>query len=308
MADPANKNSFVVRWHAPEGSGKANREVMLKSEDVITMNEWLDAISSEALRTEEVKQVDWWFELFGRVRTSAVPHSLPPTSRRSILSTPKRFESQSVIATLPSLHPSRRHSPLLRSTNPLLSRVSLLLCLHVSTKAVDESDEVDTSDYCSSASNRAWNSPFVISSPHLLDEGMMEREDVRAEQQAESVIRSGVESLTVAQSRKGTLLSQPSFFSDQEMSDDSDDEAVSPKLNKNMDRKTMQQIIRQHSGQELKIADGAVEDKPCTPVARNNPDTIGGDIIGGEPDCDEEFVFQYGTQYLPSPTDRPQRS
>jgi hypothetical protein len=180
--------------------------------------------------------------------------------------------------------------------------------LHVSTKAVDESDEVDTSDYCSSASNRAWNSPFVISSPHLLDEGMMEREDVRAEQQAESVIRSGVESLTVAQSRKGTLLSQPSFFSDQEMSDDSDDEAVSPKLNKNMDRKTMQQIIRQHSGQELKIADGAVEDKPCTPVARNNPDTIGGDIIGGEPDCDEEFVFQYGTQYLPSPTDRPQRS
>jgi hypothetical protein len=62
-----NKNSFVVRWHAPTDSEKMNREVMLKSEDLITMNEWLDAISSEALRTEEVKHVDWWIELFGQV-------------------------------------------------------------------------------------------------------------------------------------------------------------------------------------------------------------------------------------------------
>lgn len=67
FVDPANANSFVVRWHAPPNSGKTNREVMLKSDDVITMNEWLDAISSEALRTEEVKQVDWWADLFGKV-------------------------------------------------------------------------------------------------------------------------------------------------------------------------------------------------------------------------------------------------
>lgn len=31
------------------------------------MNEWLNAISSEACRTEEVKQTDWWNELFGKV-------------------------------------------------------------------------------------------------------------------------------------------------------------------------------------------------------------------------------------------------
>jgi hypothetical protein len=78
--DPMNKNSFVVRWHAPTDSQKVNRDVMLKSEDVITMNEWLDAISSEALRTEEVKKVDWWLELFGRVRTPPYGSSLALSS------------------------------------------------------------------------------------------------------------------------------------------------------------------------------------------------------------------------------------
>lgn len=65
--DPMNRNSFVVRWHAPAGSDKPNREVLLKSDDVLTMNEWLNAISSEICRTEEVKQTDWWLELFGQV-------------------------------------------------------------------------------------------------------------------------------------------------------------------------------------------------------------------------------------------------
>jgi hypothetical protein len=129
----------------------------------------------------------------------------------------------------------------------------------------------------------------MIASPNQMDESMMEREDVRAEQQAESIIRGG-ESLTIVE-RKGTLQTQPSFFNDQE-SDDSDEETA-PKLNKNMDRKTMQQILRQHSGQDLKPNDGAVEDKPSTPVTR---DAVGAEIIGGEPDCDEEFLFQYGTQ------------
>lgn len=66
----ANKNSFVVQWVAPPGSEKTNRQVMLKSEDAITMNEWLDAIGSEAVRTENVKQVDWWLELFGKVQST----------------------------------------------------------------------------------------------------------------------------------------------------------------------------------------------------------------------------------------------
>ena len=68
MIDPMNRNSFVVRWHAPAESEKQTREVLLKSDDVITMNEWLTAISSEICRTEEVKQTDWWHELFSQVK------------------------------------------------------------------------------------------------------------------------------------------------------------------------------------------------------------------------------------------------
>jgi hypothetical protein len=120
-----------------------------------------------------------------------------------------------------------------------------------------------------------------------MDEGMMEREDVRAEQQAESVIR-GTETLNVAE-RKGTFQTQSSFFNDQE-SDDSDDDKT--EKTKQMDRKTMQQILRQHSGQDLLDPTGGVGEK-STSANRNETDSMNTDIIGGEPDGEEEFVFQY---------------
>jgi hypothetical protein len=150
---------------------------------------------------------------------------------------------------------------------------------------IDETD-VDTSDYLSSNNAPSWNSQ-LLHHVYQMDEGMMEREDVRAEQQAESVIR-GTESLIVME-RKGTLQTQPSFFNDQE-SDDSDDDKAE-KATKQMDRKTMQQILRQHSGHDLE-SNGTVGEKSSIPD-RDDGDIMSADIIGGEPDCEEEFVFQY---------------
>jgi hypothetical protein len=151
---------------------------------------------------------------------------------------------------------------------------------------IDETD-VDTSDYLSSNNAPSWNSQ-LLHHVYQMDEGMMEREDVRAEQQAESVIR-GTESIIVME-RKGTFQTQPSFFNDQE-SDDSDDDKAE-KATKQMDRKTMQQILRQHSGHDLE-SNGTVGEKSSIPD-RDDGDIMSADIIGGEPDCEEEFVFQYG--------------
>lgn len=156
--------------------------------------------------------------------------------------------------------------------------------------------DVDNSDYASSNNAYpAWNSQLPHHF-HQMDEGMMEREDVRAEQQAESAIR-GTESV-IATERKGTLQTQSSFFNDQE-SDDSDDDKIG-KATKNMDRKTMQQILRQHSGHDLE-SNGAVGNKSSTPDRDDGDggDIMGADIIGGEPDCEEEFVFQYSAHFLP---------
>jgi len=61
--------AFAIRWHAPEGSGRSNREVMLKANDAGEMKEWLNAISSEAVRTEERRVIDWWTDLFGSARS-----------------------------------------------------------------------------------------------------------------------------------------------------------------------------------------------------------------------------------------------
>lgn len=40
---------------------------MLKANDAGEMKEWLNAISSEAVRTEERRVIDWWTDLFGSV-------------------------------------------------------------------------------------------------------------------------------------------------------------------------------------------------------------------------------------------------
>lgn len=118
-----------------------------------------------------------------------------------------------------------------------------------------------------------------------IDEGMMEREDVRAEQQAENVIQVA----EVFPERKGIIQSQSSFFNDQES--DSEEEK-SDKIRKKIDRKTMQQILRQHSGNDIKV-DSTSEKNKCGPTeGKNNDDINNTDIIGGEPDNEEEFVFQ----------------
>lgn len=172
--------------------------------------------------------------------------------------------------------PSAQSLTIAESGN-LLSSILLILL-------VDELDEidVDTSDY---KSNQApsWNAPGY-NYPNQMDESLMEREDMRAELVAETAIR-GAESLVA--SRKGILQTQSSLFNDQESVDSDDD--VTDTVTSKMDRKTMHQILRQHSGQDLQ-SEEVVAEKSNTSNLRNS---IGNEIIGGEPDCEEEFVFQY---------------
>lgn len=148
---------------------------------------------------------------------------------------------------------------------------------------VNESDEVDASDYVSK-SQSSWNSSAESNYPDQIDESMMEREDVRAEQVAECAIR-GDESL--AASKKGTNQNQSTLFNDNE-SEDSDDE-TSEAANSKIDRKTIHQILRQHSGQDLQSEEVTTQKTNKSNVSS----PAGTDIIGGEPDFEEEFVFQY---------------
>lgn len=261
--DPMNRNSFVVRWHAPNGSDKPNREVLLKSDDVLTMNEWLYAISSESCRTEEVKQVDWWNELFGKINTLD-SKAIRETIRHRNSSLPRSFiPGQSFMAAYRSV--------------PEIDNDNIIAEL--------EDIDIDKSSTYSKSNPVSWNSSYYNSVNNNLDEGMMEREDVRAEQQAETIIRV----TEISSERKGVIQTQSSFFNDQES--DSDDENTN-KIQKKMDRKTMQQILRQHSGNDIQVDSTTDKNKCGQNDGKLNESINTVDIIGGEPDNEEEFVFQ----------------
>lgn len=147
-----------------------------------------------------------------------------------------------------------------------------------------EISQVPSADEMNQQPNSWAHSSPYYNAMNSVDEGMMEREDVRAEQQAESIVRVA-EALP---ERKGLIQTQSSFFNDQES--DSEDEK-SNKLQKKIDRKTMQLILKQHSAHDLKVDSN--NEKDCGPTEGKPSDTTNtSDMIGGEPDCEEEFVFQ----------------
>lgn len=186
------------------------------------------------------------------------------------------------------------HIVLFQKLNQVFSHSSIYSFIYLPLKLllgietiIAELEDIEIDKYSpksSSAQHVSWNSSTYYNTINV-DEGMMEREDFRAEQQAETAIRI----TDPLPERKGIIQTQSSFFNDQES--DSDDEK-SNKLQKKIDRKTMQQILRQHSGNDIKV-DSTNEKDGNEPVEGKTSDNLSnGDIIGGEPDCEEEFVFQ----------------
>ena len=67
-----NKNdedqNFVLSWTPPKNSNLEKREVRLRASDTLSKTIWMENITSEASRTQDVVLQDWWLDLFGDIK------------------------------------------------------------------------------------------------------------------------------------------------------------------------------------------------------------------------------------------------
>lgn len=60
--------NFVLSWTPPKNSQLDKREVRLRASDAMSKSIWMEHITAEASRTQDIVLQDWWIDLFGNVR------------------------------------------------------------------------------------------------------------------------------------------------------------------------------------------------------------------------------------------------
>lgn len=135
MSIGAESLIFHVQWR--DASNK-QRDIRLRSNDVSTMIEWLQAISDEVLRTDEVKIYDWWNEMYGEVvYPQCCCKVLKYVAQVSLMDAPRMRETirkrqNSILYSPSSNAPNPFSSPGTNNTKASSVAVSLVVDTHSS--------------------------------------------------------------------------------------------------------------------------------------------------------------------------------